>query len=173
MSDTNLYLQLRGSYAERKATLAAEDRAWLEAAILDGEYNDFLRDLADYREGAVDPHGHGKRVPYIGWYWRHVAFSAGTFSIGNCGDFIGFMENNKWGYPERLVTPDEFAAVMAIIDAAMVANSRGGRLDQIVAATHAEIDRLWDYLQTLEIGAYDGDWQGSSSLPAIIRAITP
>ncbi len=40
----------------------------------------------------------GKSIPYIGWFWRYVDFDEPTITIGNCGEFSGFMENNKWGY---------------------------------------------------------------------------
>lgn len=146
---TSLYFNLRGTYAERKQQLSEWPRDYLESAILDGEYNDFLRDRADYRETDNDPTGHGKRIPYIGWFWRHVEFSRGTFPIGFTSDFNGFMENNKWGYNERNATPDEFAAILTIIDEAMLANQQGGQLSQIIANTNAALERLWDYFQTL------------------------
>lgn len=61
------------------------------------------------------------------------------------------MANNKWDYPERTTTPEEFAAIMALIDAAMVENGRGGILADIVKAVNAKLDELWDYLQTLKV----------------------
>ena len=149
--DTNLYWQIRGTYAERKSALKASDRDWLEAAILDGEYNDFLRAHADYKEKDVDKHGHGKRLPYIGWFWRHLCFSEGKLPLGDCGDFVGFMPNNKWDYRERDTTPDEFAEIMAIIDEAMRLNQQGGDLSKIIAETHVKLDELWDYVTTLSI----------------------
>lgn len=103
--------------AERKASLASKSKEWLEAAILDGEYNDFIRQRADN-----DGEDHGKRIPYIGWFWRHIEFSQPTsIPIGDCGEFIGFMANNKWDYPERCLTEDEAAHV------------RGGRLPSATA----------------------------------------
>ena len=42
--------------------------------------------------------GVGKAIPYIGWFWREVMFDNVTLCLGDCGEFIGFMENNKWGY---------------------------------------------------------------------------
>lgn len=150
--DTNLYWGLRGDYAKRKSTLAAAKREWLEAAILDSEYNDFLRERADFKDGdADDQHGHGKRLPYIGWFWRHLNFSEGSLPLGDCGSFIGFMPNNKWDYPERDTTPDEFAAIMRIIDEAMAANEQGGDLSKIIASTNAKLDELWSLLQTFNV----------------------
>ncbi len=159
MSDTNLYWRLRGTYAERREKLAAFDKSFLEAAILDAEYNEFLSSRADFpfnqeanlRDSQRDRRGHGKRLPYVGWYWRHLEFSDGALPIGDCGQFVGFMANNKWDYPERLTTPEEFACIMAIIDAAMVLNEKGGELTEITDTTLAKLDELWDYLQRLDV----------------------
>lgn len=149
--DTNLFWRLRGTYAERKNAVAGWDRALIEACIIDGEYNDFLRSRSDYGDGDADKHGHGKRLPYIGWYWRHLPFASGALPLGNCGSYIGFMANNKWGYDERDTTAEEFASIMVIIDEAMRLNEQGGDLSKIVERTHAKLDELWDYLQTLEV----------------------
>jgi hypothetical protein len=53
---------------------------------------------------------HGKTLPYIGWYWRDVDWDQ-PLRLGDCGSFIGFMENNKWGYPEWRVTPEQDARI--------------------------------------------------------------
>ena len=151
--DTNLYWVLRGTYSERKAKLASVDRAWLEASILDEKYNEFLCSKADYKDHEKDAHGHGKRVPYIGWFWRRVTFSAGTISLGDCGEFVGFMENNKWGYRERSTTAEEFVRIMTIIDEAMKLDEQGGSLDKIIESTNAKLEELWGYMQTLTIPA--------------------
>lgn len=142
--DTNTYWAVRGNYAERKAKLADMPREWLEAAILDRQYNEFISALADDKDS--------KRVPYIGWFWRHIEFSDPTsIPIGDCGDFIGFMANNKWDYPERNLTAEEAAHVIAIVDEAMRLNQQGGNLAEIEAATNNKLRDLWDYLQTLEV----------------------
>lgn len=149
--DTNLYWNLRGNYAERKRFLSGMSKDFLEAAILDEEYNNFLRDYADYKSDENDPRGHGKRLPYIGWYWRHLNFSSGSLPIGNCGAFIGFMANNKWYYDERKTTPEEFAAIVEIVDEAMRLNSEGGDLATIQKNTHEKLDELWPLLQTMAV----------------------
>jgi hypothetical protein len=142
--DTNLYWAVRGTYAERKATLASMPREWLEAAILDVEYNDFISSRADDKNG--------KRVPYIGWYWRHITFSDLTsIPIGDCGEFIGFMANNKWDYPERRLKADEAAHIVSIIDEAMRLNQGGGNVAEIEASTNAKLREMWDYMQTLSV----------------------
>lgn len=147
----NLYWSLRGSYTERKEKLASFPREFLENAILDSEYNKFLRSRSDYHKDERDKHGHGKRLPYIGWSWRHLGFSSGSLPLGDCGQFVGFMPNNKWDYPERETTPEEFATIMKIIDEAMVADQQGGDVSKIIKNTNAKLDELWDYLQGLSI----------------------
>lgn len=151
--DTNLYWQVRGTYAERKAKLESMPREWLEAAILDSEYNSFIAERADFPpDSNEDERGHGKRVPYIGWFWRHIEFSNLTgIPIGQCGNFVGFMANNKWDYPERTLTAEEGAHVVAIIDEAMRLNQKGGELSKIAAETNSKLGELWDYMQTLSV----------------------
>lgn len=34
--------------------------------------NKFLSEYGSFRDDDEDPRGHGKRVPYIGWFWRAV-----------------------------------------------------------------------------------------------------
>ena len=143
--DTNVYFEVRGNYAERKAKLASLPREWLEAAILDGKYNEFLSSRADDKDS--------KRVPYIGWFWRHITFSdTARIPIGDCGEFVGFMANNKWDYPERWLSESEAAHVIAIIDEAMRLNQQGGNLAEIEASTNAKLRELWEYMQTLSVG---------------------
>lgn len=138
----NLYLT--GTYDEKRAQLSSQSRESLEAAILDNHYNAFLSDRADFGEKEADPRGHGKRLPYVGWFWRRVGFSnPKTIPIGNCGEFVGFMENNKWDYPQRWLTEAEAAEVIAIIDAAMAAKTQED--------ANRELARIWDYMQTLVV----------------------
>lgn len=149
--DTNLYWTLRGTFTERQAQLASWSEEALRASILDREYNDFLRARADLDDDEYDLRGHGKRLPYIGWFWRHLEFHSGRLPIGNCGHFIGFMPNNKWDYAERTTTDAEFNAIMKIIDEAMRLSSQGGALSKIIANTNAKLDELWDLLQTMRV----------------------
>lgn len=151
-ADTNLYWRLRGTYEQRRATLEDLDPDLLRAMILDAEYNDFLRHWSDYPEGEAGPGGRGKRLPYVGWFWRHVTFhDLESIPIGDCGEFVGFMANNKWDHPERNLTLEEARAVMAIVDEAMRVNQEGGESGKIQANTARDLDRLWDYMQTLEV----------------------
>jgi hypothetical protein len=145
-------ITLRGTYKEKKAHLTSFKKDQLMAEILDDHYNGFLSDYADVKDRDVDVHGHGKRIPYIGWYWRYVNFSRPTsIPIGNCGAFIGFMANNKWDYPERNLTEEEAMKVIAIVDEAIKINRAGGNLKEIEESTHKKLDEIWDYMQTLEV----------------------
>lgn len=142
--DTNTFWALRGNYEQTCQQLGTADRKLLEAIIIDKRYNEFLAGRSD--------DGNDKRVPYIGWFWRHVSFHCPErVPIGDCGEFIGFMENNKWDYPERYLTRDEFDKMMGIIDAAMEANRQGGILSEIEKNVDDKLKELWDWFQTLKI----------------------
>lgn len=72
------------------------------------QLNKKIREICDKDELSIEG---GKCIPYIGWFWRDVDFDAETYSFGiiptGTGDYfnspseapyVGFMENNKWGY---------------------------------------------------------------------------
>jgi hypothetical protein len=89
---------------------------------------------AEYSVG-VFPRETGKAVPYIGWFWRSVDFDR-PISFGDCGVFVGFMENNKWGYPEYDLTPEQDAECKR-------------RLRELVAAPSREAcKKFWEWAQT-------------------------
>ena len=84
------------------------------------ELNAWIQDWVDDGDKGFDPHDTGKQLAYIGWYWRTVDFTK-PFQLGRClakgvsidniqiegpADFVGFMENNKWDYPEITVTSE-------------------------------------------------------------------
>jgi hypothetical protein len=149
--DTNLYFRLRGTYEERRQKLEAMPPEYLRAAILDSEYNEFLRSRSDADDKDED-YGeilNGKRVPYLGWFWRHLEFHEGKLPLGFCDGYVGFMANNKWDYHERNTTPEEFVSIMGFIDAAMTAGEAGGELTTIHRNIRAELKKLRDYVQTL------------------------
>jgi hypothetical protein len=77
----------------------------------------------------------GKAVPYIGWYWRQVDFDS-PISFGDCGEFVGFLENNKWGYPEFTLTPEQDAEV------------KTGLRELVAAPTYGKCRAFWDRVQT-------------------------
>jgi hypothetical protein len=133
---------------ERIADLDKDD---LVKLIVNNRLNEFVSTYADYKDNEVTPHGVGKRVPYIGWYWRAVDFVGGNIPIGDCGQFVGVMANNKWDYNERMLTPDEAAQVTAIVWKAKELSEQGGELNEIIRGTKAELEKLWDLFQTFNV----------------------
>jgi len=136
----------------RDALLEVEHETLVEL-IINNRYNDFVRERADFRDGETpvtpgDGNIGGKRVPYIGWFWRSTNFYRKRIPIGDCGDFIRVMENNKWDYRERMLTEDECDQVIAVIDAAMTASHQGGELRIIQQNTYRELERLWPLFQS-------------------------
>lgn len=115
----------------------------LIAQIINQRLNDFVARYADNDEG--------KFIPYIGWYWRDVSFVEGYITIGNCGEFIGFIENNKWGYAQRMLSPDETEQVVNIICKAHDESRKGGILADIERKTKKQLAKLWPLMQTFTI----------------------
>jgi hypothetical protein len=112
-------------------------------------YNKRVNALADYEEHeekAIDKHGHGKRIPYIGWYWRNTDFVNKSISIGDCGEFVGIMERNKWGYPSRKISEQEVDTFIAYLEHAFEV-----RMD-----IEKIFNELWDWFQALRDTGY---WQ--------------
>lgn len=118
--------------------------------VVNNRLNDFVAHYADYGKDEEDEHGHGKRVPYIGWFWRATDFIGGRIPIGRC-EFIGVMENNKWDYPERYLTPKEVEQVVNIVWEAKKLSEAGGEIREIRRKTTAKLAELWDLLQTFEV----------------------
>ena len=126
--------------------------------IINTHYNSFIERYSsfDIDENLIDKtiaggKAYGKRVPYIGWYWRNVDFVNKSISIGNCGDYIGVMENNKWDYPERLLTENECDQVINIIDEAIIKSQEGGNVKSIRDNTVETLEKLWPLFQTFKI----------------------
>jgi len=125
--------------------------------LVNNALNDFIAEHDKWGDDERDPYGHGKRIPYIGWFWRSVDFANEYYTIGDCGEFIGFMENNKWGYASRRLTPDESKRVTKIVLAAYTASREGGILSDIIKNTYKKIDKLWPLLQTFPMEV-EGWW---------------
>ncbi len=99
--------------------------------------NDWLEKEADAEDA-----GCGKGIPYIGWFWRATDIAGKRITIGDCGQFVGVMENNKWGYPERLMSEDEVDQFVHFIDRAFETSTK--------AAETAVLVDLWAWFQTLD-----------------------
>lgn len=107
--------------------------------------NQFLRSCSDSDEFDT---GHGKALPYLGWFWRDTPiYGPYRPSIGHCGDFIGIMENNKWGYNERQMTEEELIQFKVLINELHSAKDRG-----IV------LKKIWDWFQGLPLEFLRPDW---------------
>lgn len=145
-------------YVAVKKHYAEMSRKDIERECVNDTYNGFLSDWADFKshlerdQKRSKETGRDKRIPYIGWFWRRVNFFDRIITIGEGEDgFVGFMENNKWDYPQRDLTEAEFDAVVAIIDEAREAMSQGGLLSKMIDNAEAAFDKLYDYMQKLEV----------------------
>lgn len=139
--------------AKEKATLLARGAKALAEDIINGKLNRLIGQYADYGEDEEGRLERDKRVPYIGWYWRSVDFASDEpyIPIGHCGEFIGFMENNKWDYPERKMSPVQVEQVRTIVCDAYDLSREGGILSDIIKNTKDKLAELWPLLQTFEI----------------------
>ncbi len=118
--------------------------------LINNLYNHQVAEWADYDDNQKGKHGYGKRIPYIGWFWRHTDFANKRISIGNCGDFIGVMENNKWDYPEREMTEQEADTFIDYLEQAF---AEASKINDSNHRANAEkvFDELWKWFQTLEV----------------------
>jgi hypothetical protein len=109
--------------------------------------NKSIRELCDEEQYQVRGlETTGKCIPYIGWYWREVDF-AQPFYLGyvlmgadafwgiKCDGFAGFMENNKWGYPERKVTSKQQKEIRKLLEIAVLTPSNN------------TLQKVFDYIQ--------------------------
>lgn len=99
--------------------------------------NEKIRKISDLADNFTVKglEGCGKTIPYIGWYWRYVNFD-NRISLGDCGDFIGFMENNKWGYPEWDTTEEQSQTIKEMLE------------DLVENPTQDKFQEFFDYVQT-------------------------
>ena len=61
-----------------------------------------------------------------------------VITLGDCGSYIGFMENNKWGYPEWRVSPEQDANIKAMITDVVLDESN----------TEEALFAIYEYIQT-------------------------
>ena len=126
--------------------------------IINTHYNTFLNLYSDFKDdiepvNSTIPNGKGlgKRIPYLGWYWRNLDFANKDITIGKIGSFIGFMATNKWDHPERKLTLDESNQIIKIIDEAFIESQQGGNLNEIYRSTVAVLENIWPLVQTFEV----------------------
>lgn len=131
------YSVKRGGYNEAVENIRELTKAQLEAAVINEFYNDWCRNNSDPGSG-----GPSKTIPYMGWFWRDMDFAGKDFTVADnqTGDyaednhFIAFCENNKWGFDQRQMTPDEAVTFINFIDAAMNAPSKSDELNPVKKA---------------------------------------
>lgn len=81
--------------------------------------------------------GTDKAVAYIGWAWRDVDFDE-PLSLGVIpGEWIGFMENNKWGYDYVHLTAGECATIRGLVT------------NYVISPSNDTAQSLFDFMQRL------------------------
>ena len=133
---------MRGNFEQLKKDLIGQNKESLIDYIIDDHYNSFCRQWCDKDAE--------KLIPYMGWFWRDVSFSKLIISIGKCDSFVGFMENNKWDYPERILTEEEALKFIELLDIAINSNI-SGLVEEINRNKEEKIKAVYNYMQTLEI----------------------
>ena len=86
------------------------------------QLNDAIAEICDKDGMPYEAFG-GKCIPYIGWFWRTVDFDKDSCWFGvmpplpdNPGKtYVGFMENNKWNYPEIVIAGDDWVRVKELL----------------------------------------------------------
>lgn len=114
-------------------------------------YNNRVSRWADHDSDEDSDQAGEKRIPYIGWFWRSTDFVNKRITIGKCSDFIGVMENNKWDYPERLMTEEEATTFIQMLDDAFAVLTSGGFADELQKEAEKKFTAIWDWFQTLSI----------------------
>lgn len=103
--------------------------------------------LAALDGGGYTVHGledTGKCIPYVGWFWRNVDFSRPVhlYMPSEPGfdvpQFIGFMENNKWGYRTFACTQEQTDSIKALLVLA------------VSSPSDALFQAVFDYMQKLK-----------------------
>jgi len=138
---------------KEKPGYLAHLRTLSKEELINELYNKRVAEWADFDDddNPPDSNHRGKRIPYIGWFWRHADFADRRISIGDTGGYIGVMENNKWGYRERLMTPEEVDTFTGYLDRAFAENSKSGDKAQLRANAERVFAELRQWFQALEV----------------------
>lgn len=137
-----------GNCNEFRELLGSIPRQELESALFNERYNQFCSEWCDSSVYEL-PEGNGKRIPYLGWFWRECSFYERDITVGFLANgYVGIMENNKWGHPERTLTNEEFDTLMSHLDNAIKASLSGSNRRENVLARLAQ---LHDWMQTLKL----------------------
>lgn len=109
-----------------------------------GTLNKKIADLDGNEEYTVKGlESSGKCIPYIGWFWRQVDFDSEIW-LGYTDEtgfdfpmFVGFMENNKWGYPEFKCTPEQTDQIKSLL------------VEAVESPCNETLQKAFDYIQSL------------------------
>lgn len=122
------------------------------------EYNRQVAAWADYEPNEPGATSSGKRVSYIGWFWRDVDFAGLSIPIGRINDdMTGVMASNKWGYDSRHLTRDEALYFRDLLDTAFVALRDDDRRE-----AKRVTRKLWSWMYRLkDVGSWyiEETWQ--------------
>ena len=111
------------------------------------ELNAAIREICDDESFDAEIADTGKNIPYIGWFWRTVDFDSETYDFGiiprgtpswtmssgsddethgprTTAVMVGFMENNKWGYPYVHADKDEWANIKELLETAVTERTK-------------------------------------------------
>lgn len=149
MSDSLYWFATDKSANEFRAALADADRKVLERMLFNARYNDFCSARANVDDEENPDIENGKRIPYLGWFWRNVNFFSRRIPIGFCHGYVGFMVNNKWDHDEREMSEEEVDKTMAFLDAAMQESRKGGNVAEIEKSVADKLDELRAWMQAL------------------------
>lgn len=149
MSDSLYWFAPDKGAVDFRALLAKTDRNDLERMLFNARYNDFCSARCDVDDDKFPHVENGKRIPYMGWFWRSVNFYDRRITIGFRGGYVGFMGNNKWDHDERDLSAPEVDKLMGFLDAAMQESRKGGDLAEIVKNVNGKLDELRAWMQTL------------------------
>lgn len=102
--------------------------------LTEQQVNDRIRSLANGDFRIPELEDTGKAVAYQGWYWRDV--SPDHMVLAHNGRWVGFCENNKWGFPTTHLVDDEAAQVWQMLESIAI------------EPTFDKLQALYDHLQT-------------------------
>lgn len=123
-------------------------------SLINELYNRRVDKLADFAkdEKVYDDTNTGKRIPYIGWFWRDADFVTPQISIGRTNDgYIGVMENNKWDYPERLMTEQEASTFIDFLESAFAERGRVDTTKEHITRSEKIFAEMRAWFQSLVI----------------------
>jgi len=147
----SIYWFHSGDAESFRAKLLDTNAQILAALVFNERYNDFCRSWSDAKEESKDYDDilNGKRIPYMGWFWRSINFWSGEIPLGFNQGYVGFMENNKWDHHERLMSPHETKQLMLYLDEAMESSRKGGDLGKIHDEVRDKLKVIRDWMQGL------------------------